>query len=104
MAFRAVTVAIALDTVCSCHHPPRSFHSLMAVFFNVVGGWTLAKTARNLAITTAIYSSFMEFPIPKGVAFIGEVGLGGELHMVPKIEKKVNTVVKLGYRTYVVPN
>lgn len=26
--------------------------------------------------------SFLEFPIPNGVAFIGEVGLGGELRMV----------------------
>ncbi|KAL1349369.1 hypothetical protein AAHE18_07G151800 [Arachis hypogaea] len=74
-----------------------------AVFLNVVGGWTLAETAGDLAIAAAICSSFMEFPIPKGVAFIGEVGLGGELRMVPRIEKRVNTLAKLGYRTCVVP-
>ena len=27
-------------------------------------------------------SSFMEFPIPNNIAFIGEVGLGGELRTV----------------------
>nr|KAJ0210361.1 hypothetical protein LSAT_V11C400195660 [Lactuca sativa] len=48
-------------------------------------------------------SSFLEFPIPNNVAFIGEIGLGGELRMVPKMEKRVSTVAKLGYKKCVVP-
>ncbi|KAJ9568443.1 hypothetical protein OSB04_004409 [Centaurea solstitialis] len=48
-------------------------------------------------------SSFLEFPIPNNVAFIGEVGLSGELRMVPKMEKRVVTVAKLGYKKCVVP-
>ncbi|WVY99436.1 hypothetical protein V8G54_025506 [Vigna mungo] len=69
-----------------------------AVFLNVVGGFHVTDTAGDLAIAAAICSSFLEFPIPEGIAFIGEIGLGGELRMVPRIYRRVNTVAKLGYR------
>ncbi|XP_047160774.1 DNA repair protein RadA-like [Vigna umbellata] len=74
-----------------------------AVFLNVVGGFQVTETAGDLAIAAAICSSFLEFPIPEGTAFIGEIGLGGELRMVPRIDKRVNTVAKLGYKMCVVP-
>ncbi|XP_015938481.1 uncharacterized protein LOC107464085 isoform X2 [Arachis duranensis] len=74
-----------------------------AVFLNVVSGLTLTETAGDLAIAAAICSSFLEVPIPNDIAFIGEIGLGGELRMVPRMEKRVYTVAKLGYRMCIVP-
>ncbi|KAL2338013.1 hypothetical protein Fmac_012459 [Flemingia macrophylla] len=74
-----------------------------AVFLNVVSGLTLAETAGDLAIAAAICSSYLEVPIPNDIAFIGEVGLGGELRMVPRMEKRVYTVAKLGFRMCIVP-
>lgn len=74
-----------------------------AVFLNVVSGVKLSETAGDLAIAAAICSSFLEFPIPNNIAFIGEVGLGGELRTVPRMEKRVNTVAKLGYKMCIVP-
>ncbi|CAJ1955344.1 unnamed protein product [Sphenostylis stenocarpa] len=74
-----------------------------AVFLNVASGFTVTETSGDLAIAAAICSSFLEFPIPEGTAFIGEIGLGGELRMVPRIDKRVNTLAKLGYRMCVVP-
>ncbi|KAI4355571.1 hypothetical protein L6164_004330 [Bauhinia variegata] len=74
-----------------------------AVFLNVVSGLTLTETAGDLAVAAAICSSFMEFPIPNDIAFIGEIGLGGELRAVPRMEKRVHTVAKLGYRMCIVP-
>ncbi|KAF5466507.1 hypothetical protein F2P56_016425 [Juglans regia] len=74
-----------------------------AIFLNVVSGVKLTETAGDLAIAAAICSSFLEFPIPNSTAFIGEVGLGGELRMVPRMEKRVNTVAKLGYKICIVP-
>ncbi|XP_045791043.1 DNA repair protein RadA-like [Trifolium pratense] len=74
-----------------------------AVFLNVVSGLTLTETAGDLAIAAAICSSCLELPIPNDIAFIGEIGLGGELRMVTRMEKRVNTVAKLGYRMCVVP-
>ncbi|TKY64426.1 DNA repair protein RadA-like [Spatholobus suberectus] len=74
-----------------------------AVFLNVVSGLTLSETAGDLAIAAAICSSCLEIPIPNDIAFIGEIGLGGELRMVPRMEKRVHTVAKLGFRMCIVP-
>ncbi|KAK7381706.1 hypothetical protein VNO80_00253 [Phaseolus coccineus] len=89
---------------------------ISAVFLNVVSGLTLAETAGDLAIAAAICSSLMyyvcclfplsnclEIPIPNDIAFIGEIGLGGELRMVHRMDKRVNTVAKLGFRMCIVP-
>ncbi|CAN6456869.1 unnamed protein product [Victoria cruziana] len=63
----------------------------------------LSETAGDLAIAAAICSSFLEFPIPKNVAFIGEVGLGGELRTVTRMDKRLNELIKLGFTKCVVP-
>ncbi|KAG4955446.1 hypothetical protein JHK85_041826 [Glycine max] len=108
------TFLIEIQALCLTHCPVSSSLSnginankaniiKCAVFLNVVSGMTVTETAGDLAIAAAICSSFLEFPIPEGTAFIGEIGLGGELRMVPRIEKRVNTLVKLGYRMCVVP-
>ncbi|XP_010442003.1 PREDICTED: uncharacterized protein LOC104725093 [Camelina sativa] len=73
------------------------------IFLNVANGMALSETAGDLAIAAAICSSFLEFPIPHGVAFIGEIGLGGEVRTVPRMEKRVSTVAKLGFSKCVVP-
>lgn len=73
------------------------------VFLNVVSGFKLTETAGDLAIAAAICSSFLEFPIPHDIAFIGEVGLGGELRMVPRMDKRVSAAAKLGFKRCVVP-
>ncbi|KAL4279028.1 hypothetical protein GQ457_03G041370 [Hibiscus cannabinus] len=74
-----------------------------AVYLNVVSGVSLTETAGDLAIAVSICSSFLEYPIPNGFAFIGEIGLGGELHMVQRMDKRVSTVAKLGYKKCIVP-
>uniref|UniRef100_A0ACD5XW24 Uncharacterized protein n=1 Tax=Avena sativa TaxID=4498 RepID=A0ACD5XW24_AVESA len=73
------------------------------IFLNVVSGFELSETAGDLAIAASICSSFLEFPIPNDIAFIGEIGLGGELRTVPRMDKRVMAIVKLGYRKCVVP-
>ncbi|XP_050234341.1 uncharacterized protein LOC126682646 [Mercurialis annua] len=73
------------------------------IFLNVVSGVSLTETAGDLAIAAAICSSYLEFPIPNNVAFIGEIGLGGELRRVPRMEKRIHTVAKLGYKVCIVP-
>ncbi|KAF4399220.1 hypothetical protein G4B88_022303 [Cannabis sativa] len=71
-----------------------------AIFLNVVSGIVLTETAGDLAIAAAICSRhvlfyFLEFPIPNNIAFIGEIGLGGELRTVPRMDKRIHTVAKL---------
>ncbi|XP_055828734.1 uncharacterized protein LOC129896790 isoform X2 [Solanum dulcamara] len=76
---------------------------ISGVFLNVVSGVSLSETAGDLAVAAAICSSFLEFPLPVGIAFIGEIGLGGEIRMVPRMDKRVNTVAKLGYKKCIMP-
>ncbi|MCH90265.1 DNA repair protein RadA, partial [Trifolium medium] len=75
-----------------------------SVHLNVVSGLTLAETAGDLAIAAAICSSFLEYPIPKGIAFIGEIGLSGELRthdtakssiLLPHPHAALEVVIKL---------
>ncbi|KAH7547205.1 hypothetical protein FEM48_Zijuj01G0284800 [Ziziphus jujuba var. spinosa] len=72
-----------------------------AIFLNVISGLTLEETAGDLAIAVAICSR--HFPIPNNIAFIGEIGLGGELRMVPRMDKRIHAVAKLGYKKCIVP-
>ncbi|KAL8153322.1 hypothetical protein V2J09_011082 [Rumex salicifolius] len=74
-----------------------------AVYINVVNGVSLTEPAGDLAVAVAICSSFLEVSVPNNAAFVGEIGLGGELRMVSRIEKRVQTVAKLGYKMCVVP-
>ncbi|CAN1301974.1 DNA repair protein RadA [Linum perenne] len=76
---------------------------IASIFLNVLGGAELTETAGDLAIAVAICTSFLECPIPNNVAFLGEVGLGGELRTVPRMEKRVHTVAKMGYQMCIVP-
>ncbi|KAF7099341.1 hypothetical protein CFC21_100981 [Triticum aestivum] len=73
------------------------------IYLNVVSGFELTETAGDLAIAASICSSFLEFPIPNDIAFIGEIGLGGELRTVPRMDKRVMAIAKLGYRKCIVP-
>ncbi|KAK6125122.1 hypothetical protein DH2020_041135 [Rehmannia glutinosa] len=84
---------------------------ISGIFLNVVSGISLTETSGDLAIAAAIcsrhgnilFNCFLEFPIPNGVAFIAEIDLSGELRMVPQLEKRVNTLAKLGYKKCIVP-
>ncbi|KAJ6711560.1 DNA REPAIR PROTEIN RADA-LIKE PROTEIN [Salix purpurea] len=65
----------------------------------------LIKQAGLMLQENAIFLNVLQFaavswnfPIPNNIAFIGEIGLGGELRSVPRMEKRLLTVAKLGYK------
>ncbi len=68
------------------------------VFLNVAGGLKVEDPAVDLAVCTAILSSFEEKPIPKTIAFAAEVGLGGEIRAVNRIEQRISEAEKLGFK------
>ena len=73
------------------------------VFINVVGGIKLTEPATDLAVLTAIASSFLKKPIPPTTTIFGEVGLSGELHKVSHHEKRQNEAEKLGFTQILSP-
>ncbi|GAB4240389.1 MAG: DNA repair protein RadA [Ekhidna sp.] len=68
------------------------------VFLNIAGGLKVQDTALDLAICSAIFSSFEEAPIGDDVCFAAEVGLGGEIRPVNRIENRIHEAQKLGFK------
>lgn len=73
------------------------------IYINVAGGLRIDETAADLGICAAIASSKTDFVVPSDVMFIGEVGLGGELRTVAKLEKRLSEAANLGFKTAIVP-
>lgn len=67
------------------------------VFVNVTGGLKITEPAADLAICAAILSSFNDTVLPKNAAYIGEVGLLGEVRNIRNLEKRTKEAKKLGY-------
>jgi DNA repair protein RadA/Sms len=67
------------------------------VFVNVTGGLKITEPAADLAICAAILSSFNDTVLPKDAAYIGEVGLLGEVRNIRNLEKRTKEAKKLGY-------
>lgn len=73
------------------------------VFVNVVGGIRLREPASDLAIAVALVSAALDRPVGERVAFVGEVGLGGELRGVPRMERRVAEAERQGFGSVFVP-
>lgn len=71
--------------------------SAQDVFLNLAGGLRIEDPALDLAICSAIYSSFEDQAIPSSVCFSAEVGLGGEIRAVNRIESRITEAAKLGF-------
>lgn len=68
------------------------------VFLNIAGGLKVSDPALDLAICASLVSSFEELTIPHNYAFAGEVGLGGEVRAVGRIENRIAEAEKLGFK------
>ena len=74
------------------------------IYLNVAGGFTLNEPAVDLGVAAAIASSFRERRVPDDVALLGEVGLGGELRAVTRLDPRMREAAKLGFRRCIVPS
>ncbi len=73
------------------------------VFVNVVGGLQVDEPAVDLAVAVAIASSIKDRPIHADMAFVGEVGLSGELRAVSQLDTRLKEAAKLGFKRCVIP-
>lgn len=72
----------------------------MDVFVNVAGGLKLSDPAIDLGVCLAVYASLRNIPVSQTVG-IAEVGLLGELRIVPGLEKRVKEAQKLGFKSII---
>ncbi len=68
------------------------------VFLNMAGGITVEDPAIDLAICISIISSMEEIPVSDKICFAAEVGLGGELRAVNRIDQRISEAEKLGFQ------
>jgi len=73
------------------------------VFINAVGGVKVDETSADLGILVSIVSSLKNREIDPKTIVIGEVGLGGEIRAISKIEKRITEAGKLGFNQCIVP-
>jgi DNA repair protein RadA/Sms len=73
------------------------------IFVNAVGGVRIDEPAVDLAITTAVASSFLDKPVDTHTVLLGEVGLTGEVRAVSRTDIRVKEAAKLGFRHCILP-
>lgn len=69
------------------------------VFLNITGGIRVDDPSLDLAVCAAVFSSYQDLVIPRDTCFVGEVGLGGEIRNVNRLENRIKEAEKLGFTT-----
>jgi len=69
------------------------------VFLNIAGGIRVDDPAMDLAVVTAILSSFTDVAVPDNICFAAEIGLSGEIRAVNRIEQRIQEADRLGFET-----
>jgi DNA repair protein RadA/Sms len=71
------------------------------IYLNVAGGTKVSDTGLDLAVAVALISAHKNIAIPNDMAFVGEVGLLGEIRTVSHIDIRIKEALKLGFKTVV---
>lgn len=71
--------------------------STQDVFLNMAGGLRVEDPAIDLAICISVISSMDEIAVSDKKCFAAEIGLGGELRAVNRIEQRISEAEKLGF-------
>ncbi len=72
------------------------------VFLNIAGGLKVEDPSIDLAVISALLSSYEDQPIDPGISFAGEVGLSGEIRAVNRIEQRIAEAEKLGFEKIII--
>ncbi|MBX3257326.1 MAG: DNA repair protein RadA [Chitinophagaceae bacterium] len=79
------------------------FHfGMKDVFVNIAGGLKVEDPSIDLAMVSALLSSYEDVPLAQHIAFAGEVGLSGEIRAVNRIEQRIAEAEKLGFEKIII--
>jgi len=73
------------------------------VFVSVAGGLKIVEPAIDLGVLLAVASSLSSKVIDPDLVVIGEVGLGGEVRSVARIESRLKEAIHMGFKKALVP-
>ncbi len=72
------------------------------IILNAVGGLKINDPAIDLAVCGAIISSYLNKSFASNTILMAEVGLGGEIRPVFRLEQRLNEASKLGFKKAIV--
>ena len=73
------------------------------VFVSIAGGIRVTEPGTDLGILIAIASSMRNRIIDSSTAIVGEVGLGGEIRSVTRVESRIKEAINMGFRCCLIP-
>ncbi|MBG6086233.1 DNA repair protein RadA [Actinomadura viridis] len=73
------------------------------VYVSTVGGVRLSETSVDLALALAVAGSTVEQALSGSLIALGEVGLAGEVRVVPGVQRRLGEATRLGFKHAVVP-
>jgi DNA repair protein RadA/Sms len=73
------------------------------VYVNVAGGLAVSEPVADLGLVAAVASSFRGQAVDARTAFIGEVGLAGEVRPARQLPLRIKEIHRLGFRRALVP-
>lgn len=73
------------------------------VFVSVAGGLKISEPAIDLGVILSIASSLCDQVIPPDTLLVGEVGLGGEIRSVPRIDSRIKEAANMGFSRCILP-
>ncbi|HBC54951.1 MAG TPA: DNA repair protein RadA, partial [Alphaproteobacteria bacterium] len=94
---RLAMVLAVLDTRCNLSL------SSCDVYLNVAGGLRIYEPAADLAVATALISSYCNVAARFDSAVFGEISLSGEVRTVAQSDKRLKEATKLGLTHAIVP-
>lgn len=74
------------------------------VFVSMAAGIRSLEPAVDLGVLLAVTSSLRNKRIHPDVVVVGEVGLGGEIRSVPRVESRLKEAIHMGFSQAVIPN
>ena len=94
---RVSLLVAVLDKICGLHLGGSD------IFLNVAGGVRVEEPAVDLAVVSAMASSFLDRPVDARTVILGEVGLTGEVRAISQIDIRVKEAARLGFNRCIVP-
>lgn len=73
------------------------------VFVSIAGGIRVVEPGTDLGILLAVASSMRNRVIHSETTILGEVGLGGEIRSVPRVEGRLKEAIHMGFKRCILP-
>jgi DNA repair protein RadA/Sms len=73
------------------------------VFVSIAGGMRVVEPGADLGILISVASSMRNRMIDPETAIVGEVGLGGEIRSVTRMESRVKEAIHMGFKHCIIP-